>query len=158
MPPRTGSPKRAAADDDGEYSSRARKLPRSDSPVPTLKGAAGRRLNQIKQQQAAAAAAAAANQSQPKDINTNNGGGGSGRRDYANAPVRRENNSNNPPPLPEAIWYLLSILPGADKYQAARFNPEAMVALLAGMQLPRPEDLARSGSSGGGGGGYYGGN
>jgi len=153
MPPRTSSPKRAATEDDGEYSSRARKLPRSDSPVPTLKGAAGRRLNQIKQQQAAAAAAA--NQSQPKDNNT--GGGAGGRREYANAPVRRDNNtsSSNIPPLPEAIWYLLSILPGADKYQAARFRPEAMVALLAGVQLPRPEDLARGC---GGGGGYYDGN
>lgn len=102
IPPATtkiGSPKRAAPVDDGEdFSSRARKLPRGDSPVSTLKGAAGRRLNQIKQQQAAAAA------------------------------KRAE--------LPPALWNLLTILPSADRYNAVRFKPEAMVQLIKGVNIP----------------------
>ena len=147
---RVGSPKRNAPDADDFDSSRARKLPRSDSPVPVLKGAAGRRLNQIKQQQAAAAAAAAAKHQQQDPP----------RRDYvpppAALPASRpppppQTSSTNPSGIPEALLGLLSILPGADRYNAVRFRPEAMVALLASVALPGGDEAGRRA-----GGVYYG--
>ena len=155
---RIGSPKRVAHEDVDDFSSRARKLPRAESPVPVLKGAAGRRLNQIKQQQAAAAAAAAA---------ATQGGSGqgpkdSGRRGYTDAPARRDRDGNNSSNaraasndsgLPEAIHNLFCILPGAERYNAVRFKPEAMVTLVASVQVPRPEDISRGGAPTAG---YYG--
>jgi cleavage stimulation factor subunit 3 len=152
---RTSSPKRAAADDSDDYSSRARKLPRPDSPVPILKGAAGRRLNQIKQQQAAAAAAAAESRGgQQKD----------NRRDYPSQ--RRDGrdrdgndggrgggtggNRASEPSLPEAITNLLAALPPAHLYNTVMFAPEQMVRLLANVPLPAAPN------AGAGAGGYYG--
>ena len=95
---RVASPKRQL-DDHEDFNTRARKLPRADSP---LKGAAGRRLNQLKQQAAK-------------------------RQQQMQQPVLHQPSAPQQPVLPEAVWGLLSILPPAERYTAVRFSPEAMV-------------------------------
>lgn len=122
---RISSPKRAAPDTDEERSERVRKIARGDSPI--LKGAAGRRLNQLKQK--AAKNAASSDNQRP---------GSSRDRD------RDMDMQSLPPPplqppqpqLPDAIINLLSILPPADAYHAVRFRPEAMVSLLQNLNIP----------------------
>ncbi|CAZ83898.1 unnamed protein product [Tuber melanosporum] len=110
---RTVSPKRPANEElsDSSEHQRPRKLHRPDSP---LKGAAGRRLDQQKRYQQ--------NQRQPQQ--------------HQPLPMQMHQ-PPAPTQLPDLIMYLLSILPGADKYQAARFRPEAMVGLLGNINLPR---------------------
>lgn len=86
---------------------RPAKIRRPDSPI---KGAAGRRLDQKRQQ---------------LQRERNQGG-----RVYASsaAPVV--------PSLPDGVMFLLGILPGADKYHATKFSPEAIVNLLRNVELP----------------------
>jgi len=131
MPPAIiSSPKRPLPMEIGgdlEAMERAKKVPRSDSP---LKGAAGRRLNQLN-----------ANRGTPlPDGNMNNnssnsvGGMGGGLGHGMPAP---------PPPLPTYVSFLLSVIPNAAAYaDSTRFTPEAMVALLRNVEMPaRIEDF-----------------
>lgn len=97
-------------------------MARADSP---LKGAAGRRLNQIKQSQRQQQQSGGSSQAQRRD---------------------RDDTGRNGTSIPAAIMQLLSVLPSADTYNIARFRPEAMVVLLAGLRLP---DTTQNG------GGYY---
>lgn len=72
-----------------------------------LKGAAGRRLDQQRRAQ-----------------------GGSG--------ITQQWQASAPPAfvIPRDITFLLSIMPRAETYTATRFNPEAMVGLIASTQIP----------------------
>ena len=38
--------------------------------------------------------------------------------------------------IPDAVMFLLGIIPGAQSYNAVRFKPEAIVSLLRDVQLP----------------------
>ncbi|KAF2747568.1 Suf-domain-containing protein [Sporormia fimetaria CBS 119925] len=41
-----------------------------------------------------------------------------------------------PPPLPRELTFLLSIIPGAKHYDLVHFNPQKLVAVFQGLQLP----------------------
>lgn len=142
---RTGSPKRPANEElsDSSEHQRPRKLHRPDSP---LKGAAGRRLDQQKraQQQQQQQMMQGRDRNIPdRDDGMHRGGLGRGgyqqnQRQPQHQPQQIQmHQPPAPAQLPDLIMYLLSILPGADKYQAARFRPEAMVGLLGNINLPR---------------------
>lgn len=121
------SPKRPANDFDGSDTENnsisghsrdhrpAKKVHRGDSP---LKGAAGRRLDQQKQR--------LLSQRRVED-----GGRGDGAR------MPGANTSTLPAAvIPDAVMFLLGIIPGAQSYNAVRFRPEAMVNLLRDIHLP----------------------
>lgn len=99
----------------------AKKVHRGDSP---LKGAAGRRLDQQKQR-----------------LRNQRGGGDDGPRadggrmaGAAAGPVSV---------IPDAVMFLLGIIPGAQSYNAVRFKPEAIVSLLRDVQLPQQAPPSR---------------
>ncbi|OAT07053.1 mRNA 3'-end-processing protein rna14 [Blastomyces gilchristii SLH14081] len=123
----THSPKRPYAPEefDDDASNRPRKFMRAESP---LKGAAGRRLNQQKQQ------------IQQQVVNGGGvGGGGGGGMGGGYGGGAGGGQGNKPPipiPLPREIMFLLSIIPGASTYDATRFSPEKMVALLRQLDVP----------------------
>ncbi|KAI5804420.1 hypothetical protein EDC01DRAFT_418811 [Geopyxis carbonaria] len=157
---RISSPKRPA-EDDNDFSSRVRKVPRSDSPAPILKGAAGRRLNQARQQQQQQQQQQAGGASSNQQKSQSHGG-----RDN----MRRDNQSSLPvpppppqPTLPDSILYLLSILPPSREYTAVRFVPEEMVALLGRTAIPQATSFQQrqyvgnqhDPSMNSSGGGYY---
>lgn len=109
--PLPASPKRPFDDSsiDVDAFNRPRKAMRSERGDSPLKGAAGRRLDQQRRLQANAA------HSDP-----------SGSSSWS-APA--------PFVIPRDITFLLSIIPRAELYNATRFNPEAMVRLLNGVQM-----------------------
>ncbi|KAI9798586.1 MAG: mRNA 3'-end-processing protein rna14 [Piccolia ochrophora] len=108
------SPKRSLPTEDHDAgASRPRKLARGESP---LKGAAGRRLDQQKRTQQLSHGQVTQNQWATQ------------------APP--------PPPLPRDVLFLLSIIPGAHTYHAARFKPEAMVRLLRDTNIPAQQGSA----------------
>lgn len=93
----------------------AKKVHRGDSP---LKGAAGRRLDQQKQR-----------------LRSQRGGGDDGQRGDGG---RMAGAVGQPVSvIPDAVMFLLGIIPGAQSYNAVRFNPEAIVLLLRDVQLPQ---------------------
>ncbi|KAF2087203.1 Suf-domain-containing protein [Saccharata proteae CBS 121410] len=109
LPMNNNSPKRAYQQDDSDTDSApARKIARGESP---LKGAAGRRL-----------AAQTRN-------NHQQGGGGSSN-------LQHMQQAAGPAPLPRDITFLLSIIPPAHTYHAARFVPERIADALRAVQLP----------------------
>lgn len=59
------------------------------------------------------------------------------RGHQANGSVSNMPMSQIPPPLPRDIMLLLSIIPGASSYDATRFSPEKMVALLRHLDIPQ---------------------
>ena len=99
------SPKRPLPlDDSDNESGRAQKFQRAASP---LKGAAGRRLDQQKRSQL------------PVDLPL--------------FPPQQHGGPPHPlppPPLPRDVTFLLSIIPGADKYAATRFKPSELVSVV----------------------------
>ena len=106
------SPKRPPPFDDFESdSNRPRKLPRGESP---LAGAAGRRLNQMRQ----------------------------GRQSYEPTPATNQNNGYMPPPppLPRDITFLLSIIPPASTYNTVPFKVDEMIKLIRDTPIPSSED------------------
>lgn len=113
----TLSPKRPLEDSDNE-SSRAAKIPRSESP---LKGAAGRRL--------------AANRSQLRQELQQNGSDSG-----TPLPIHVA-----PPPLPIApqmppeVHRLLTLMPRAESYNATQFNSSRIVDLLRSIDLSRAQ-------------------
>ncbi|OJD13844.1 hypothetical protein AJ78_05740 [Emergomyces pasteurianus Ep9510] len=124
----TQSPKRAFTleEFDEDSSNRPRKFMRAESP---LKGAAGRRLNQQKQQ------------IQQQVVNGSGGGGvgGGGTGGMGGGYGGGGGQGNKQPipvPLPREIMFLLSIIPGASTYDATKFSPEKMVALLRQLDIP----------------------
>ncbi|ODH46933.1 hypothetical protein GX48_06970 [Paracoccidioides brasiliensis] len=131
--PLSNSPKRAFPLDEFD-DERPRKFVRAESP---LKGAAGRRLNQQKQQI-----------QQQQAVNGSGGGGHGGHGGYAGGGGGRDGSdggaggggqANKPPipvPLPREIMFLLSIIPNASTYDATKFSPEKMVALLRQLDIP----------------------
>jgi cleavage stimulation factor subunit 3 len=102
LPPSIDSPKRPFGEDLEAEANRPRKLARGESPLTSLKGAAGRRLAQQKQTQSATG----------------------------------WQSTEAPFIIPREINFLLGIIPRAETYQTARFNPEAMVRLLARIEIP----------------------
>ncbi|KAF8458268.1 hypothetical protein BDZ91DRAFT_666067 [Kalaharituber pfeilii] len=98
----------------------AKKLHRGDSP---LKGAAGRRLDQQKQR--------LLSQRRGED-----GRGDGGRAAGGGLNV-----------IPDAVMFLLGIIPGASSYNAVRFRPEAIIDLLRGVTLPGQAGTLSSGTS-----------
>ena len=103
----TNSPKRPLLLDDFDSdTNRPRKLHRGESP---LAGAAGRRLNQMKQNRP------------PFEATP------SGQSFGYLAP---------PPPLPREVTYLLSIIPPASTYHATQFKVEEVIRLLRDTQVP----------------------
>ena len=105
----TLSPKRPLEDSDNE-SIPPRKVARGQSP---LKGAAGRRLNQK-------------NQTSLRSEIQQNG--------MTPAPAMLP-----PPPLPQGLLMLLSVIPRANTYNAARFDPERMVNLLRNVDMSKAQ-------------------
>ncbi|KAL7271787.1 mRNA 3'-end-processing protein rna14 [Rhizina undulata] len=145
---RIHSPKRPANDDlsDTSEQSRPRKFQRGDSP---LKGAAGRRLDQQKRVQQNRDRVFSDRDGRDRDGRDGRMGGyqyrdGQQQQQGPQGPQGLQRQAqgyqvqNQPPPptLPDQVMYLLSILPGADKYQAVKFRPEAMVGLLGSVTLP----------------------
>ncbi|KAF3907126.1 hypothetical protein ABW21_db0204472 [Orbilia brochopaga] len=127
------SPKRQADDSDGDVSKneRPRKIARGESPI---KGAAGRRLMD---QQKRAAAAAAANRDQET------------RQTQSHHTKQTSMSAQQPPPpsLPDAIMFLLSILPPGHAYQSARFSPDEIYRLLLNLNIPAPPSKQINGVS-----------
>jgi len=105
----TLSPKRPLEDSDNE-SIPPRKVARGQSP---LRGAAGRRLNQK-------------NQTGLRNEIQQNGA--------TPAPAILP-----PPPLPQGVLMLLSLIPRANTYNAARFDPERMVNLLRNVDISKAQ-------------------
>lgn len=106
------SPKRPPPLDDFESEvNRPRKLVRGESP---LAGAAGRRLNQMRQ----------------------------GRPSFEPAPVTSQTNAYMPPPppLPRDITFLLSIIPPASTYNTIPFKVDEMIKLIRETPIPSSED------------------
>lgn len=151
------SPKRPANDElsDSSEHQRPRKVMRPDSP---LKGAAGRRLDQqkrVQQQQQHNRERSGIMADREGGAGGESGRGGYQRQQHQGRPQQQQQQQqqqpiHQPPPppppapaLPDMVMYLLSILPGAERYQAVRFRPEAMVGLLAGVQLPRDASSSR---------------
>ncbi|KAI5297612.1 mRNA 3'-end-processing protein rna14, partial [Ascosphaera atra] len=131
----TGSPGRAGdspskrpypGDYDLDDYSRPRKYQRAESP---LKGAAGRRVDQKQRQFAHSAQPSLSGLSAA--VNPLAGASASGSRGTAAPPPPMA-----PQPLPKDIMFLLSIIPGAKTYDATRFSPEKMVALLRSLDIP----------------------
>lgn len=107
--PITNSPKRPLPLDDFDNdANRPRKLARGESP---LAGAAGRRLNQLKQS----------------------------RHPYEPPQPVGQVNGYMPsiPPLPREINYLLGIIPPASTYNIAHFNVDKMIQLIRDTPLPQ---------------------
>ena len=100
------SPKRPLALDDSDTENgRAQKFQRAASP---LKGAAGRKLDQQKRSQL------------PVDPPL-----------FPPPQHVGPPHPLPPPPLPRDVTFLLSIIPGADKYTATRFKPSELVSVLS---------------------------
>jgi cleavage stimulation factor subunit 3 len=106
------SPKRPAPLDDFESDvNRPRKVARGESP---LAGAAGRRLNQMRQV----------------------------RQPFENTPSAAQSGGYPapPPPLPRDITFLLSIIPPASTYNTIPFNAERMVEIIRDTPIPSSVD------------------
>jgi len=134
------SPKRAA-ESDSEYTRHNegpnKKIHRAESPQ--IKGAAGRRLDQQKR-------AAAATRNESRDYRNNQSNNNFRDRDAYQQPQQSQPPKQNysqpfyptpqPPAIPDAVIFLLSILPPAYSYTATRFKPEEIVKLLMNVNLP----------------------
>lgn len=136
------SPKRAA-ESDNEYTRHNegpnKKIHRAESPQ--IKGAAGRRLDQQKR-------AAAATRNESRDYRNNNQNNNNNFRDrdtyqqpQQSQPLKQSYSqpfypTPQPPAIPDAVIFLLSILPPAYSYTATRFKPEEIVKLLMNVNLP----------------------
>ena len=104
----SNSPKRPIPLDDFEADgNRPRKLARGESP---LAGAAGRRLNQVRQ----------------------------GRQPHESTPtiVQTSTFVPPPPPLPRDITFLLSIIPPASTYNTVPFKVDEMIKLIRDTPIP----------------------
>lgn len=115
-PVSSNSPKRPLPLDDLDLdTNRPRKLARGESP---LAGAAGRRLNQIRQVRQP-------NESTPTAVQSNG---------YAPAPPLP------PAPLPRDITFLLTIIPPASTYNSVQFKVDEMIKLIRNTTIPASVD------------------
>ena len=103
------SPKRPLPLDNDSEANRPRKLARGESP---LAGAAGRRLNQMRQ----------------------------GQHPLGNTPTTQNGAYiPPPPPLPRNISFLLTIIPPASTYNTVPFRVDKMIELIRDTPLPASE-------------------